>query len=79
LEANKAVSFFIKLEGFRDDASFQSLENGQTREKLVIKGKTLGHDYVSISRYPIGTNEEEWSEEMNQRPNFDNRKIEFET
>jgi hypothetical protein len=78
LEANQAVSFFIKLENFRDATTVQplTLENGQTREKLVIKGKTQGQDYVSILRCPLGTNEEEWIEEM-QRPNSDNRKIIF--
>jgi hypothetical protein len=77
LEANQAVSFFVNLKDFRDDANVQSLtlENGQTQEKLVIKGTTRRH--VSISRFPMGTNEEEWIEEMNQRPNTDNRKIEF--
>jgi hypothetical protein len=76
LEANKAVSFFIELKNFRDAYSlqFSTLENGQTQEKLVIKGKT---QHVSISRYPIGTNEEKWNEEMSQGPNIPNRKIEF--
>jgi hypothetical protein len=77
LEASQAVSFFIKLEGFCDDASVQSLtlENGKTKEKLVIKRG----DYVTISRYPIGTNEGEWTKEMSQDPDPDihNRKIEF--
>jgi hypothetical protein len=76
LEANQAVSFFIFLKHFRD-VSVQSLtlENGKTREKLVIKAKTQEHDYVTISRYPMGINEEKWNEEMNQRPNTRRRKI----
>jgi hypothetical protein len=78
LEANQAVSFFIKLINFRD-ASVQSLtlENGQTQEKLVIKGRTGGQYYVTISRYPMKTNEKEWVEEMNQVIEPDNRIIEF--
>jgi hypothetical protein len=75
LEANQqqAVSFFIKLENFRDAASVQPLilENGQTQEKLAIKGKTQHHDYLSISRYPLGTNEKEWIEEMRQQSYID--------
>jgi hypothetical protein len=77
LEANQAVSFFIELdEDFRDVASVQSLtlENSQTQEKLVIKGTAL---CMTISRYPMGTNEEKWVKEMSQRPNTDNRRIEF--
>jgi hypothetical protein len=64
---------------FRRQASIQSLtlENGQTQEKLVIKGTNDNYKPVTISRYPIGTNEEEWVEEMSQRPDTDNRKIEF--
>jgi hypothetical protein len=83
LDDNQAVSFFIKLEEFRNDVSVQSLtlENSQTQEKLVIKGRTQGHEYVSISRYPMGTNEEEWAEEMQmsqrQYPSIVNRRIEF--
>jgi hypothetical protein len=68
LEANGAVSFFIKLLYFRDSDSVQSLtlENGQTQEKLVIKGANGIHDpVVSISRYPMGTNEKEWIDELN--------------
>jgi hypothetical protein len=55
------------------------LENGQTQEKLVIKGKTEGHEYETISRYPLEMeiNEEEWIGEMKQRPNIYNRRIEF--
>jgi hypothetical protein len=80
MEATQAVSFFIKLEIFRDDDSVQSLtlENDKTQEQLVIKGKTEGHDFVSISRYPMGTNEEKFFEEMGQRPIIDNRTIYFE-
>jgi hypothetical protein len=80
LEANQAVSFFVKLENFRDDddVSVQSLtlENGKTQEELVIKGQ--GHDYVTISRCPMGTkaNEEE-CEEMSQHTNIHNRTIIF--
>jgi hypothetical protein len=73
LEAKQQqVGFFIKLENFRDAASVQSLtlENGQTQEKLVIKGGL----YVTISRYPMGINEEKWK---SQYPNFGNRKIKF--
>jgi hypothetical protein len=79
LEANQAVSFFIKLEGFCDDASVQSLtlENGQTQEKLVIKGVNGIFDPVTISRYPLGTNEEEWNEEMSEYPKIHNRQIIF--
>jgi hypothetical protein len=77
LEATHAVSFFIKLENFRDSASVQPLilENGQTQEKLAIKGKTEDHDYLSISRYPLGTNEKEWIEEIVQHEYVDNRTI----
>jgi hypothetical protein len=42
---------------------------------MVIRGKTGGHDYVSISRYSMGTNEDEWIED--QRPNIGNREIEL--
>jgi hypothetical protein len=80
LEANQqAVSFFIKLEDFRDAPVVQSLtlENGKTQEKLAIKGKTQDRNYVTISRYPMGTNEEEWIIEMSQYAIIDNRKIEF--
>jgi hypothetical protein len=78
-EANQAVSFFIKLYNFHDNASVQSLilENGQTQEKLVIKGKSRSRDFVRILRYPIGTNEKEWVEEMSQHTNTHNRTIEF--
>jgi hypothetical protein len=80
LEINQqAVSFFVKLIAFRDEDNVQSiLENVLTQEKLVInKGKTRVHNYVSISRYPNGTNEKKWNEEMSQRPNISNRKIEL--
>jgi hypothetical protein len=80
LEANQAVSFFIELEMFRGQASVQSLtlENSKTREKLVIEGVTRDFDHVvKISRYPMGTNEEELNKVMSQYPNTDNRKIEF--
>jgi hypothetical protein len=79
LGANQAVSFFIKLRQFRDEDNVQTLilENDQRREKLVIKGKTRGLEYVSILRYPMGTNEKEWIEEMSQRTNIDNRTIIF--
>jgi hypothetical protein len=64
---------------FRDDDSVQSLtlENGKTREKLVIKGANGDYRPVTISRYPMGTNEKEWIEELSQHSNMDNRKIEF--
>jgi hypothetical protein len=80
MEATQAYSFFIKLSKFRDEASVQSLtlENGKTREKLVIKGANESYDPVeTISRYPMGTNEEEWNEEMSQFPKIDNRTIKF--
>jgi hypothetical protein len=79
LEANQAVSFFIKFAKFRDYASVRSmtLENCQTREKLVIKLKTQGPDYLSISRCPMETNVEVWIKEMRKRPNLENRTIEF--
>jgi hypothetical protein len=86
LEANQAVSIFVKLQILcrlqilrRDAASVQSqtLENSQTREKLVIKGATGFYTPTTISRYPFGTNEEEWSEEMSQCQNIDNRMIKF--
>jgi hypothetical protein len=80
LEDNQAVSFFIKLTNFRDVVSVQSLtlENGKTQEKLVINGAIGFYDpVVTISRYPAGTNEEEWIQEMSQRPDIDTRKIEF--
>jgi hypothetical protein len=78
LEANQAVSFFIKLLFFRDAASVRSLtlENGQTKEKLVIKGANEDYDPVTISRCPMGTNEEEWIDEMS-KLNIHNRRIEF--
>jgi hypothetical protein len=77
--ANLAVSFSNKLGRFRDADNVQSLilENGQTREKLAIKGKTRGLEYVSILRYPLGTNEEERIEEIRKHPNIDNRIIEL--
>jgi hypothetical protein len=82
LEANQAVSFLIYLKYFRDEASVQSLtlENGQTQEKLVIQGKTElhDHDYVTISRYPMGISEEEWIKVMCQHPTIHkHRSIEF--
>jgi hypothetical protein len=79
LKADQAVSFFIKLEEFRDIISVQSLtlENCQTKEKLVINGANGLYDPVTISRDPIGTNEKGWIEEMGQRPNIHNRKILF--
>jgi hypothetical protein len=79
LEANQAVTFFIKLEKFRGAASAQSLtlENRKTLEKLVIKRANGDYDPVTISRYPMWTNEEEWVEEMSQHLNTDNRTIEF--
>jgi hypothetical protein len=80
LEATQAVSFFIRLDTFRDEDSLQSLtlENGKTQEKLVIKGKTGDDKYMSISRCPMGTNEAEWIEEMNKGPSIYNRQIGFE-
>jgi hypothetical protein len=79
LEAKQAVCSFTKLKRFHDAATVTSLtlENGQTREKLVIKGANGMYQPVTISRYPMGTNEEEWIKEMSQYPNFGNRKIEF--
>jgi hypothetical protein len=45
---------------------------------LVIKGANESYDpVVSISRYALGTNEEEWIEEMSQRSKIDNRTIKF--
>jgi hypothetical protein len=76
----QAVSFFIKLEKFRDQTSVQSLtlENGQTQEKLVIKGANERYDPVTILRCPMGANEEEWIEEISQNLNTDsNREIIF--
>jgi hypothetical protein len=59
-------------------AQSQTLENSQTREKLVIKGATAVNDPTTISRYPMGTNEQEWSGELSQSPNIDaNRRIVF--
>jgi hypothetical protein len=74
-KVNQAVSFFIKLENFYDADRILSvtLENSQTREKLVFKSKT---GYVTISRYPMGTNRKEWKE-MCQHPNHD-RQVVFE-
>jgi hypothetical protein len=79
LEANQAVSFFIRLEMFYDALSVQSLtlKNGQTKEKFVIKEANKSNDPVTIVRCPIGTNEEEWIEEMSQFSNIHTRKIEF--
>jgi hypothetical protein len=80
LEANQAVSFFVKRKILRDAISVQSLtlENGQTREKLVIKRATAFYGPVMILRYPMGINEEEWIEEMSKFPNMDaNRMIAF--
>jgi hypothetical protein len=80
LEATQAVSFFVKLKIVCAAISVQSqtLENSQTREKLVIKGATEFDGSATISRYPMGTNEQEWIEEMSQRPNiYTNRMIKF--
>jgi hypothetical protein len=81
LEASQAVSFLIYLKHFRDEVSVQSLtlENGHTQEKLVIRGTNefLYEPAVSISRCPMGTNEEEWIQEMSQHTNRYNRIIEF--
>jgi hypothetical protein len=85
LEAKQAVSFSIKLQYSwydEDNVQFQTLENGQTREKLVIKE---GYGYfvpMTISRCPMGTNEEELIEEglleqMGEYPNIPNRQIIF--
>jgi hypothetical protein len=82
LEANQAVSFFVKLIIFGATASVQSLtlENSQTREKLVIKEATRIYNLATISRYQMGTNEEGWIEEMSQFPKMDaNREIVFNT
>jgi hypothetical protein len=64
LDANQAASFFIQLLSFRDDDSvqYQTLENDKTGEKLVIKKRSTSRESVTISRCPIGTNEEEWEE-----------------
>jgi hypothetical protein len=80
LEANQAVSFFVILSRFRDEASVQflTLENGQTQEKLAIKGITEGHDYVTITRCPLEMEiNDEWGEEMKQQRQNSNRAIEF--
>jgi hypothetical protein len=78
LEATQAVSFFVKLQNFRVvHVQSLTLENSQTREKLVIKGATAFDGPAMISRYPMGTNEQVWIEEMSQRPNIDNRMITF--
>jgi hypothetical protein len=82
LKANQAVSFFVSLDFFplHDVVSVQSLtlENGPTQEKMVIQkaNKSYG-PVVTISRYPMGTNEKEWTEEMSHHPNIGNRRIEF--
>jgi hypothetical protein len=77
LDATQAVSFFIELEDFREEANVQplTLENGKTQEKLVIRG--TNDDSVKISRYPMGMNEKEWIEEMSKGPSICNRKIGF--
>jgi hypothetical protein len=64
LDANQAVSFFASISGCRSRRAGLvqsiSLANDKTQEKLVIKGR----DIVTISRYPMGANEEEWSKEL---------------
>jgi hypothetical protein len=79
LEANQAVSFFVKLQLFGAAVTVQSqtLDNGQTLEKLVIKGATGIYDSTTISRYTIGTNEEEWDKEISQHQNIGHREILF--
>jgi hypothetical protein len=82
LEANQAISFFVKLQiaCAAVIAQSQTLENSQTREKLVIKVATSVNDPTTISRYPMGTNEQEWIGELSQCPNIDaNRRIVFDT
>jgi hypothetical protein len=60
--AQQGVNYGVKLFWFEDVARIEActLDNGQTNERLVIKGTRAD---LSISRYPIGSNEE-WIEEM---------------
>jgi hypothetical protein len=67
LEAKKAVTFFIKFKYLLDATNVESLilDNGQTKEKLVIERKD---DFkVAISRYPI-VSSEEWVKTMVEKP-----------
>jgi hypothetical protein len=73
MKAKQAASFYIKIGGFDDMRKVMaplSLQNIQTGEKMVITDVDL-----TISRFPIGTNEEEWHREMAQYSdsNSDNR------
>jgi hypothetical protein len=68
LDANQAVSFFVCIVNTnplhrRDAVNVQSisLPNDKTQEKLVINGIHLrpeAQDFVMISRYTMGANEE---------------------
>jgi hypothetical protein len=83
MHAKQAASFYIKIVGFdsydmRKVLAPLSLQNTQTGEKLVIKKIEVKNrqDFdLIISRFPIGTNEEEWHREMAQYSdsNSDNR------
>jgi hypothetical protein len=79
LQAKQAASFYIKIvefDGTRELLAPISLNNSQTGEKLVItkiaREYTQGID-LTISRFPIGTNAEEWHSGMAQHSNKPNR------
>jgi hypothetical protein len=81
MQAKQAASFYIKIVCFddlREVLAPLSLQNIQTGEKLVIT-KIMGEHprdvNLTISRIPIGANEEEWHNEMAQYSdsNSDNR------
>jgi hypothetical protein len=82
MQAKQTASFYIKIVGFHDMFKVLaplSLQNIKTGEKLVITKIEVDDEsedfYVTISRFPIGTNEEEWHREMAQYSdsNSDNR------
>jgi hypothetical protein len=61
--AQQGVNYLVKLFWFQDAARIETcctLDNSQTNERLVVKRTEAD---VSISRYPIGSNEE-WLKEM---------------
>jgi hypothetical protein len=75
MQAKQAASFYIKIVSFdfndmRKILAPLSLQNIQTGENLVITKIEMeeeSEDFdLTISRFPIGTNEEEWHREMAQ-------------
>ena len=73
LEFMQHVNYFIYIDhwGFFNVESL-TLDNGQTKEKLVIKNARQGH--VTVSRYPMDASDE-WIEGMNKKPNNEYRNI----